>query len=59
MDARTTPFTRIAAARAAWADRAMLDSLARGDAHADRVLDRLLATLGFERQPAPPHQPVA
>lgn len=52
MDARTTPFTRIDSARAAYVDRAMLDSLSRHDAHAERLLDRLLSTLGFEHQAA-------
>jgi hypothetical protein len=49
MDARTTPFTRmVGLANAYRADRDMLEALELRSPAGERVLDRLLRTLGHE-----------
>ena len=49
MEARTTPFTRMNGLSLAYrADRDMLAALEQGGAPADRVIDRILRTLGHD-----------
>ena len=47
MNARSAPFTHTRHARGFQAERDMLDLMERDDEHAERMIDRMLRTIGF------------